>query len=250
MGAPTLSGARGRCHMATEAEIQTRLEQMEPLVRRLARRWARDKPTADDLAQVARLAMWLMLKERPDAPVPHLMRKAHDAIFDASIRGRSVDGRLYGAFRRPRQYLVQSIQDPYGRLDGTLEDALASGRIRAHNLWESPTEGEALGHILYEMLRELLSPQEDAVLALFMVGYRNLDVQNVLGLTEKQVRWARHRLQRKLRTLTDDVVDPFTAKEIACSKAAQALWGRRKPLFHLSPPAQIMLDQVMKALKE
>jgi len=82
------------------------------------------------------------------------------------------------------------------------------------------------------------------------VGYRNLDVQKALGLTEKQVRWARQRLQRKLRTLTDDVVDPFTAKELACSKAARALWGRRKPQFHLSPQVQIMLAEVMKALKE
>jgi DNA-directed RNA polymerase specialized sigma24 family protein len=236
--------------MATEEDTQARLEEMEPLVRRLARRWARDRPTADDLAQVARLAMWLILKERLDAPIAHLVRGAQEALFDESIRGKSVDGRLNGVFRRPRQYTVQSLQDPYGRLDGTLEDALAGGPVHAHNLWESPTEGEAMGHILYEALRALLSLQEDAVLLLLLAGYRQYEIGPALGLTEKQVRWARQRLQRKLRTLTDDEVDPFTVQEFACSKAAQALWSRRRPLFHLSLQAQVILAEITEALQQ
>ncbi|MDP2954749.1 MAG: sigma factor, partial [Chloroflexota bacterium] len=69
--------------MATtlQEETRARLERMVPDVRRLARYWSLSRPHAqDDLAQVARLAIWEGLCRRPDAPEPLLVRIAQDAI--------------------------------------------------------------------------------------------------------------------------------------------------------------------------
>ena len=245
-------GALEGVAMATLEKLDAlvRLDALEPDVKRLARRWARDAPHAeDDLTQVARVSVWQLLRERPDAPPSHLMQEAKEAILRERKRGCSVDGRLNPTWQRAKTWTTVSLDDPYGRLDGT-DDALASGPIRAHNLWESPVEGEALGHVLYEMLREILTPKEDALLALFLVGYWNKEAQKLLGLSKKEVRCARYALQRKVMALVDpDGVAPPSARSAAARRAALAMWGRRKPFF-VSPGVQVLLTQLMEVISE
>ncbi|MDP3062877.1 MAG: sigma factor [Chloroflexota bacterium] len=237
--------------MATlQEETQARLGQMEPDVRRLARYWSLSRPHAqDDLAQVARLAIWQALRRHPDAPEPLLVRIAQDAISHELVRGRSVDNRLNPVSKRRFRWLIESLDAPDPDGPHPIADALASGPVHAHNLWESPTEAEAMGHVLHEMLRAILTPQEDAVLTLFLVGYWNKEAGELLGLTKKQVRWARCSLRKKLATLTEDGVVPVTRTEDAARRAAQAKWGRLRP-FHMAPEVVWLLSELMEALRQ
>ena len=234
--------------MATIQEPTARLEQLEPDIRRLARRWARDKPdAADDLAQVARLAMWLMLKERPDAPVSHLMCKAKEDILDEKKLGRSVDGRLDPVTRRAFRWLIVSLDAP--RLDGQepLADTLASGPVHAHNPWESPVEVEALGRLLYQALRELLTPREDALLTLLLMGYGPKGAGALLELTKQQAFRTRQAIQRKAVVLLglDGERPPPSARQRAARTAAVARWARRDP-FVAPATVQALLAWLME----
>src|SRR3990167_5296525 len=166
--------------MATlQDDTQARLERMEPDVRRLARVLCLGQRDAqEDLAQVGRLAIWQKLQRQPGAPEPLLQCVAKRAMIDSREQGRSVDGRLDPTSRRATRWLMESLDAPQREsqaplTDGLPSDALASGPVHAHNLWESPTEAEAMGHVLYEMLRAILTPREDAVPTLLLVGYRS-----------------------------------------------------------------------------
>ena len=235
--------------MATrQEETQARLEQLEPDIRRLARRWCRDRPdAADDLAQVARLAMWLMLKERPDAPVQHLKYRAKQEILDEKKLGRSVDGRLDPVTRRAFRWLIVSLDAP--RLDGQepLADSLASGPVHAHNLWESPVEEEALGRVLYQTLRELLTPREDTLLALLLLGYLHKEAGAMLRLTKQQVHRTHQAIQRKAVVLLglDGQRPPSSARQRAARTAAVARWARRDP-FVAPATVQALLAWLME----
>lgn len=221
-----------------QEETPARLERMESDVRRLAARCARDAPDhLEDLAQVARLALWQALRRRPDAPEPLLVRIAERAMLTERRRGRSVDGRLGLDTRRATRWLMQSLDAPQRESQEPLGDALESGPVHAHNLWESPTEAEAMGHVLYEMLRAILTPQEDAVLTLLLVGYRYRDVERVLHLTEKQVLWAQRLLQKKLALLTEEVPPPIILK------------GRPRP-FHPAPEVASLLSELLEVIRQ
>ncbi|MDP3065063.1 MAG: sigma factor [Chloroflexota bacterium] len=222
--------------MATIQEPQARLEQLEPDIKRLARRWCRDRPAAaEDLAQVARLAMWLMLKERPDAPVSHLMCKAKEDILDERKRGHSVDGRLDPVTRRSFRWLIESLDAP--RLDGQepLADALESGPVHAHNPWESPVEAEAVGRVLYHTLREDLTPREDALLTLLLIGYGPKGAGALLELTKQQAFRSQQAIQRKAIAVLGleypglFAPTPTTPKQRAAQTAARARWAQRAP---------------------
>jgi DNA-directed RNA polymerase specialized sigma24 family protein len=234
--------------MATIQEPAARLEQLEPNIRRLARRWSRGCVAyQEDLAQLARLAMWLMLKERPDAPVPHLIHRAKQEILDEKKLGRSVDGRLDPVTRRAFRWLIVSLDAP--RLDGQepLADTLASGPVHAHNLWESPVEEEALGRILYQTLRDLLTPREDALLALLLLGYQHKEAGALLSLTKQQVHRTHQSIQRKAVVLLglDGERPPSSARQRAARTAAVARWARREP-FAMPADVQALLAWLME----
>lgn len=241
--------------MATlQEETQARLEQLEPDVRRLARRWCRDRPdAADDLTQVARVAVWRLLWERPDAPVPHLIKKAKEAILVERKRGCSVDGRLDPVTGRQTRWLIESLDAP--RLDGQepLAEALASGPVRAHNLWESPVEEEALGRVLYQTLRELLTPREDALLSLLLLGYEPKGAGAHLKLTKQQAYRTRQTIQRKAVQILGVeypglvTPGPLTPRQRAAQTAARARWAQRAP-FTIPALVQELLTQALDDL--
>lgn len=230
MGAPTLSGARGRCPMATEQETQARLEALEPRVRHLAWRWSRDAPNArEDLEQVARLAIWKELLREPDAPVQHLLAEAKDAISDERKRGSSVDGRLNPTTRRKRRYLAESMDAPGPRDLPPISETLASGPLHAHNLWESPVEAEALGHLLYEALLPVLTETQNALLALILAGYQCKEAGRLLGMTKQQAWVVRQSIQRTAVEVLGVQYPGMGAWEERRRSAALAAWDRRRP---------------------
>ncbi|MDP2856876.1 MAG: hypothetical protein Q8P50_02750, partial [Bacillota bacterium] len=101
----------------------------------------------------------------------------------------------------------------------------------AHNLWESPVEEEALGRVLYQTLRELLTPREDALLALVLLGYQHKEAGALLGLTKQQVHRTHQSIQRKAVVLLglDGERPPSSARQRAARTAAVARWARRDP---------------------
>lgn len=218
-----------------------RLEALEPAIQRTANFWCMGRPDVrDDLAQVARLAVWEELRRRPDASDLHLVYRAKQEILDEKKLGRSVDGRLDPVTRRSFRWLLVSLDAP--RLDGQepLADTLASGPVRAHNLWESPVEEEALGRVLYQTLRELLTPREDALLALLLLGYQHKEIRALLGLTKQQVYRTHQSIQRKAVVLLglDGERPPSSARQRAARTAAVARWARRDPFVAPAPPCK------------
>lgn len=221
----------------------TRLEEMEPHIRRLARRWARDKPdAADDLAQVARVAVWEELRRQPDAPDRHLLAEAKEAISDERKRGSSVDGRLNPTTRRKRRYLTESMDAPRPRDLPPISETLASGPVRAHNLWESPTEGEAMGHLLYEALQPELTETQNALLALILAGYQCQDAGRLLGMDKKRANIVRVGIQR---TAVDVLGVEYPGMKAGLDPRRRrwvlASWAARRPPV---PPAvkRLILD--------
>jgi DNA-directed RNA polymerase specialized sigma24 family protein len=78
-----------------------RIQELEPDIQRMVRHWSWDCPDSwEDLAQEARLAIYLQLKQDPETPRNHLMQHAKSAILHYRQRGRSVDGKLNRIARR------------------------------------------------------------------------------------------------------------------------------------------------------
>ncbi|MDP3064807.1 MAG: hypothetical protein Q8O40_16645, partial [Chloroflexota bacterium] len=201
-----------------------------------------------DLAQVARLAMGHMLKERPDAPAPHRIYKAKQEILDQKKLGRSVAGRLDPVTRRAFRWLIVSLDAPPPDGCHPLADSLASGPVHAHNLWESPVEEEALGRILYQTLRDLLTPREDVLLALLLLlGYGPKGAGHLLELTRQQTFRTQQAIQVKAAVLLglDGERPPPSARQRAARTAAVARWARHDP-FVAPATVQALLAWLME----
>ncbi|MDP3064192.1 MAG: hypothetical protein Q8O40_13425 [Chloroflexota bacterium] len=216
--------------MATEQETQARLETLERRVRYLAWSWSREAPSAqEDLEQVARLAMWEELRRRPDAPDPHLLARAKRAIWKERLRGKSVDGRLNSTSRRPRAYSVYSLEASGPHDLPPIEDMVASGPARSHDPWESPTEGEAVGHVLYEELQPLLTDTQELFLTLIMCGYQSQEAGQLLGMTKQQAWLVRLSIQRVACEVLGLEYPGLPPRGRRYRSAALASWVRRRP---------------------
>ncbi len=164
--------------------IEERLEDLDKGIKALARTWARDNPDVwEDLAQEARLAIYLELKENPESPRTHLFQRARHVILDYRKKGRSVDGKLHRTFGRPHVWMLAS-------LDGGPRAPLA---IRSGQA--SPVEDLALARVVYGELRERLSGQQPQYLALRIQGYQGREVDYLLGLTKKQGFYLRKKIK-------------------------------------------------------
>ena len=177
----------------------TTLEQMEPKIVILSRVWCfEQRELVEDLQQEARLAVWRALQQQPNSHAAFLKRVAEYAMLHYRKRGRSVDNLL-----DPRRRSVhwQAVSVDYVPPDGQqpLEDTLTSAPFHAHNVWQSPTEDEAVGHLLCEMLRTVMTPREDAVLLLLLEGYTSSEAGHRLGIPHCSSWRAMKRLQRKAR---------------------------------------------------
>ncbi|MDP3062096.1 MAG: hypothetical protein Q8O40_02605, partial [Chloroflexota bacterium] len=152
-------------------------------------------------------------------------------------------------------WLIESLDAP--RLDGQapLADALESGPVHAHNLWESPVEEEAVGRVLYHTLREDLTPREDVLVALLLLGYQHKEAGAMLSLTKQQVRRTIQTIQRKaVQVLALEypglvAPTPRTPKQRAAQTAARARWAKRPP-FTIPALVQELLSEAARVLKE
>ncbi len=144
-----------------------------------------DDPDAwEDLAQEARLAIYLELKEDPESPCAHLFQRAKHVILDYRKRGKSVDGKLHRTFGRPRVWRLASL------------DANPKILPVFRSRWANPVEDLALARVAYGELKERLTGQEAQYLALQIQGYQGKEVNCLLGLTRKQGEYLRKKIRK------------------------------------------------------
>ena len=166
--------------MSTITPIEETLTKLDPDIQKLAKRWARDCPDAwEDLAQEARVAVYLELKAKPASPRTHLFRRAKHEILDYRKLGKSVDGKLDKTYGRQRVWPLVSLDAP---------DAVVADRsnlyFKPHQL--KPVEDLALTLVAYGELIGRLTEQQGHYLSLRLQGYNCRGADVVLGLTAYQ----------------------------------------------------------------
>ena len=109
-------------------------------------------------------------------------------------------------------------------------------------------ETEALGRLLYQALREALSPREDALLALLLIGYGPKGAGRLLELTRQHAFRTRQAIQVKAAEILGleypGLGEPASPRQRAAQTAARARWARREP-FVLPDTVQALLVQLM-----
>jgi len=182
-----------------------RLKAFLPLTRAVGHRWAR-RDDKEDLTQEAALALWRVLRERPDAPASLLQIVADHAVRDALRRGKSVDRPL--ARDRERIWGVVSLdtlmEDEAGWL--AIEGSLI--RRRRHGELANPTEETALARILYCDLWERLTSRQRQVLELRLQGYTRKGIEVKMGLCHSRVNTIITVIQDKARALWEERPGP------------------------------------------
>ncbi len=165
--------------------IEERLEELDKGIKTLARTWARDDPDVwEDLAQEARIAVYLELKENPESPDAYLSQRAKHVILDYRKKGKSVYGKLFRTFGRPRVWLLTSLD-----ANPNVPPVVRSRRL-------NPVEDQALARVAYGELRDRLTQQQAQYLALRLQGYQGKEVDFLLGLTKKQGFYLRKKIKR------------------------------------------------------
>jgi len=168
------------------------INQLDAEVQQMARHWAKDCPDAwEDLAQEARLAIYLELKVNPAAPRSHLFQRAKHEILDYRKKGKSVDGKLHRTFKRPFVWPLVSLDAP-----GVLADN-SSLYFRSHQL--SPVEEVVLARWAHSVMRARLSETADQYLCLKLHGYSWREAEILLGLTLSQGQWLREEIKREAK---------------------------------------------------
>ena len=178
-------------------KIAERLQELEPDIKRMARRWSWNCPDdREDLAQEARLAIYQQLKQDPETPRSHLMQHAKNGILHYRQRGRSVDGKLYPTARRSHVWEIVSLDaDPGMEL---IDDG--SPYFRAHQL--RPVEDLALDRETYKEITRRLSEQQAQYLALKLQGYASRQIVELMGMTQ----WGGHCLRQQIRRQAGDLL--------------------------------------------
>ena len=139
--------------------IEQRLDDLDKGIQSMARTWARDDPDVwEDLAQEGRLAIYQELKENPESPSAHLFQRAKHVILDYRKKGKSVDGKLFRTFGRPRVWMLTSI------------DANPKVLLVFRSRWANPVQDQALARVTYGELRERLTGQQAQYLTLLIQG--------------------------------------------------------------------------------
>ena len=148
-----------------ESNLLSRLEDLQPLVRAIARQWSRDRPAEeDDLAQEIATRLWLVLRRRPDAPHEYLAAAARHAALDYRTRGPSVDRLSQSGRQHPWQMVsLEALLD---------EDDEETGHLPGPHRGDgaSPVEDMVVARLLYDQLRERLTPRQAAFLILRLRG--------------------------------------------------------------------------------
>ena len=142
---------------------------------------------AEDLAQQAREAVIRRLREYPDCPYSHLVKKARDAIFRYRQKGKSVDGLLYQR-GRARQYEITSLEEPIDNKAEPSEEAPSLGEVLSDPAQPRRfTEERAMTEVLLDTVRDHLCPKGNSVLTLRLRGFTWKEIQQDLNLGYREM---------------------------------------------------------------
>ena len=179
------------------------LERYRPLVRKVAARWSQRWPAQRaDIAQEVSVTLWQVLRRRPDAPLNYLTAVANQVAHKYLSRGVSVDRPLRLKRRRHWEILPLDLLLADDEGDGfAAEDKVR--RRQAADEWASVVEDLVVARLLYLDVYGHLSRLERRVMRARILGYRNREAADLLGLTYTQVKNARARIAAKVRHLWD-----------------------------------------------
>jgi DNA-directed RNA polymerase specialized sigma24 family protein len=173
--------------------IEETLTKLEPEIRKLAKHWSRDCPDNwEDLAQIARVAIYLELKEKPESPRTHLFRQAKHEILDYRKMGKSVDGKLDKTYKRKHIWGMVSLdaEDSAPIAIGVGADPVVVVAARSNLYFKPhqlrPVEDLALTRVAFEELRGRLTEQQRQYLALRLQGYKQREAEVLLGLSPRR----------------------------------------------------------------
>lgn len=180
-------------HTPLLESIDETIAKLDADIQGLAKRWARDCPAAwEDLAQEARLAIYLELKENPACPRNHLFRRAKHEILDYRKKGKSVDGKLDKTYKRKHIWELASLD-----ADPAVVGVAASSTLyfKPHQL--RLVEDLALARVAYEELRGRLTEQQDQYFYLRLQGYNGREADALLNLTPRQGQRLRNEIRKE-----------------------------------------------------
>jgi DNA-directed RNA polymerase specialized sigma24 family protein len=171
--------------------IEETLAEFDQDIQNLARHWSRECPAEwEDLAQEARVAIYLELKAKPDSSRRHLFHEAKFKILTYRTKGSSVDGRLHPGFRGHRVWPLVRLDAPY-----VVVADRSNPYFKPHQL--RPVEDLALTLVAYGELKERLTEQQALYLSLRLQGFNGRAAGRVLGLSKEQVQRLRHEIQEE-----------------------------------------------------
>jgi DNA-directed RNA polymerase specialized sigma24 family protein len=169
--------------------IDETLTKLEPEIQKLAKHWSRDCPDNwEDLAQEARVAIYLELKAKPASPRTHLFRQAKHEILDYRKMGKSVDGKLDKTYKRAHIWEMVSLDAEGSVFIGADPVVVVAARsnlyFKPHQL--RPVEDLAVTRVAYEELKGRLTEQQRQYLSLRLQGYKQREAEVLLGLSHRR----------------------------------------------------------------
>jgi DNA-directed RNA polymerase specialized sigma24 family protein len=192
--------ARTNCER--DQQELTRLGEVEGFIQLRATEFSMGDPMlAEDLAQEARERALRQLRKHPDCPYSHLINKSRDAIFRYRGKGKSVDGLLYQR-GRARQYAIISFEKPIDTEAGHSEETASLREVLSDPAQpRRVTEERAFANVLLDNLREHLSPEENEVLTLRLMGVPWKEVGDRLGQGGRKTA----KIQRSIRETAREI---------------------------------------------
>jgi DNA-directed RNA polymerase specialized sigma24 family protein len=167
-------------------------EQLKAKVHHLAWRWSMGRyEVIDDLYQEGLLAIWL--KGETQAPINHQLRTAQNRMLSVRKLGRSVDGKLDRRYRRPRPWLMVSLD-----------------RMSGHIASPSRIEEHVVDRLTVLEMMSLLDPPQRRCLALLYQGFTLAEVAGQLqkpraevdeivsDIREQLISWQRRDLEERV----------------------------------------------------
>lgn len=177
-----------------ESNFLSRLKELQPVMRAVARHWSRDcPPEEDDLLQEMALELWRLLQHRPDAPREYITTAIRRVPLKYRARGSSVD--RPSPKSRSYQWQIESLESLIG------EDGDGS-HLHQRNL-DSPVEDIVIARLMQAELLESLTHRQAVFLRLRLQGYSPKETRDELGLNWAQVKRLGARIRAKARTLWD-----------------------------------------------
>jgi DNA-directed RNA polymerase specialized sigma24 family protein len=145
----------------------------------------------DDLYQEGLLAIWR--KGETNSPLNYQCATAQQAMWVRRQKGKSVDGRLNGGFRRPYQYQVLSLDldlPVYGATHQT-----------------QPVEDYVVAKLTVQEMLALLTPPERECLGLIYQGFQQWEIARRFNCAERRIQRMTRAIREKLWAYAHDGQD-------------------------------------------